>query len=245
MSTIIYAGGFEGFWTVVYDFYKKNLQPETICRFGKESPEGLFEARYFVEPNPLNAKQAASAFVQKAGSEAFDTLQNAWRADTLAIDRVLLDYVRTLFKDPKQYENWTESAIKKTRDAAKATLHEVHRWHGFTRFSKLKTGEYYATIAPKCEIMQPLATHFCRRMPNEWWILHDTLRGSAWVHAAKQSRMYSVEKADQPELHDEESTADALWQIFFKSHTIPDRASKKRQLKWVAKRFHPFMNEMR
>lgn len=244
MNTAVYEGGFEGFLTLIHNAYTGKQWPEQIFRSGFEPPEGLFEERFYLTPDRYAAAKVGDAFRKQAGDEAFKTLLYAWLHDTPVIDNDLSGFVRKLFKDSRQRENLSDPVIQTVSAAACFTGRELHRWEGFTRFSRLKDGALYAALEPKSDILALLGRHFQTRMPNESWILHDTRRRLAFVFKEGEGRLLNVAHADRPVLHTDEPFFRALWHCFFETTAITQRVSQKRQMHWVPKRFHPFMSEM-
>lgn len=244
MKTIVYEGGFEGFLTVIHDAYIQKSWPEAICRAGCEGEEGLFEERSFLVPERAKATKVATAFRAKAGAQTFQTLLYAWLHDSPALDSELAVFVRKLFKNPALIGDLADPVIHRVNAAAQFTGRELHRWEGFTRFSRLKEGGLYAVLEPKSDILALLGNHFKNRMAGEQWILHDTRRKQALLYDGQQSHLLSVAHADAAVLHQEEALYRELWRCFFDTTATKERISRKRQLRWVAKRFHPFMTEM-
>jgi probable DNA metabolism protein len=201
----------------------------------------------FIETNEGYATRVFKAFRQKVGEEAASFLYHSFLADEdeerfMAI----LQYVRLGFSvghmvDSHLHENF----VRKVHKNAKYVQREAHLLHGFCRFVETKQQVFYCKVTPKNNVLELLAQHFCQRLMNQAWVIHDKTRHKAAIYDGNFYVIVNI-PSDAPVLYeeiDEEQEIQGLWVTFFNNLAIEARKNKKLQRQMLPLYFRKNMTE--
>ena len=238
---LLYDGSFEGFLSLVYEVYYEKLHVSTIV---KKMPETLlFERFHEVFTDEAKARKVLEGIEKHFSKEQQRTICNIFLCDTRAHEMTLLEYLRIGFKNPKELRNITNASIFYIQNLEKELLSLVHKMYGFTRFEELEDGTLYAKIETKFNIVPFLGEHFCKRLGNIPFIIHDIKRSLAFVKNDELREIRSIASFETPTYSEEESQFKALWKSFFKAAAIENRYNPKLQKSWVPLLYRTYMSE--
>ncbi len=148
---------------------------------------GLFDDGAFVPTERPLALRFYAKLRARLQGEALRAVSEAFLSETPGIEADLLDYCRIALREGMRIRSLlSEPSVAAVEKAARRTRMEVHRFHGFVRFSELADGSLYSAIEPACDILPLLGAHFASRFPNERWVIRDVLRDAALVHDARR-----------------------------------------------------------
>ncbi len=238
---LLYDGSFEGFLSLVYEVYYENLHVSTVV---KKMPETLlFERFHEVFTDEEKARKVLEGIEKHFSKEQQRTICNIFLCDTRAHEMTLLEYLRIGFKNPKELRNITNASVFYIQNLEKELLSLVHKMYGFTRFEELEDGTLYAKIETKFNIVPFLGEHFCKRLGNIPFIIHDVKRSLAFVKNDDLRDIRSIASFETPTYSEEESQFKSLWKSFFKAAAIENRYNPKLQKSWVPLLYRVYMSE--
>ena len=120
---------------------------------------------------------------------------------------------------------------------------EIHRMHGFIRFTECANQLLYAPFAPDNDICDLLVPHFRTRL-NLAFVLHDVKRKKAAFCDGETFFVYPLEKAEIF-LSAEESEWQDLFQRYYQAVNIPQRERLQQMRGYLPKRYWKFLPELR
>lgn len=238
---LLYDGTFEGFLSLVYEVYYEKLHVNAIV---KKLPETLlFERFHEVFSDEAKARKVLDAIIKHFTKEQQRTLFNIFLCDTREHEMALLEYIRIGFKNQKELRNINNPNLFFIQTLEKELLSLVHKMYGFTRFEELEDGTLYAKIETKFNIVPFLGDHFCKRLGNIPFIIHDVKRSLAFVKNDEIREIRSIAAFDAPTVSNEEEHFKALWKSFFKAAAVQERFNPKLQKSWVPLLYRTYMYE--
>ena len=122
----------------------------------------------------------------------------------------------------------SEEAVFHASEIIRRIGYEIHRFHGFIRFTETASGALYAPFSPDNDICDLLAPHFRARYPQFAFVLHDVTRKKAVVYDGKNTFLVPLDKADVLLSADEDSWQ-SLWKEYYQSVTGSARTSNQRE----------------
>ncbi|MDD3342109.1 MAG: TIGR03915 family putative DNA repair protein [Sulfurospirillaceae bacterium] len=238
---LLYDGSFEGFLSLVYEVYYEKLQVSSIV---KQMPDTLlFERFHEVFTDEAKARKVLEGIEKHFSKEQQRTMCHIFLCDTRSHEMALLEYIRIGFKNPQELRNITNASLFYIQNLEKELLSLVHKMYGFTRFEELEDGTLYAKIETKFNIVPFLGEHFCKRLGNIPFIIHDIKRSLAFVKNDDIREIRSIASFETPNYSEEESQFKALWKSFFKAAAIESRYNPKLQKSWVPLLYRTYMSE--
>ena len=120
---------------------------------------------------------------------------------------------------------------------------EIHRFHGFIRFTESANGVLYAPFSPDHDICDLLVPHFRARLGKTPFVLHDIKRKKAAVYDGERYAVLSLANADVF-LSDDEQAWQALWKTYYAAVNIPSRERTKQMRGYMPVRYHNFLTEL-
>jgi len=236
-----YDGSFEGFLTLVYDVYYEKLIISSIV---KTEPDTLVFERYHDIMTQLNkASKVLLALKRHFPKQHLQTIFHIFLCDTKPFEMALLYFIQQGFKDTTKLCDITQKELFEINQWEKELLSHVHKMYGFVRFEELDDHTLYAKIETKFNILPFLGEHFCKRLGNILFIIHDVRRSLAFVKNNESREIRSIAFVDTPTYSSEEETFKALWKRFFKAATVENRHNPKLQQSWVPLLYRTYMSE--
>ena len=132
--------------------------------------------------------------------------------------------------------------VLKAEQAIRRVSHEIDRMKGFVRFSESASGALYAPLSPDNDIVDILARHFAKRLPEYPFVLHDVRRKKAAVWDGAHLFLAPLQQAEVMLSADEEGWQ-KLWKTYFSAVNIPSRERIRQQNGYLPKRYRKFMTE--
>jgi len=96
----------------------------------------------------------------------------------------------------------------------------------------------YAVIEPDADILNFIAPHFCERVGDRPWMIHDLARSQAAVYDLTQWRLVrEIDLAGAPVYTPGEEACVRLWRGYFERLAIPERRNPRLQRQHVPVRY--------
>lgn len=236
---VVYDGSFEGFLTLVHDYYYKSLQ---ITQISKKFSGMLFD-EIEILTDERKAQKVLKAIKNKLLTKDFNTIKNIFLCDTKEFETHLLSYIILGFKNAKNLKNINHPSVFFINELEKEYFRVVHRMKGFIRFEEVEDGTLYTKIDTKFNILYYLGKHFINRLGSCEFIIHDIKREYAFVHSKEQTQILHVDSYEKPTYSKDEEHFQRLWKVFFQSVTIQSRENKKLQQQLVPLIYREHMSE--
>ena len=150
---------------------------------------------------------------------------------TLALEK---QSIRTRLALPEVFE--AQQQIKKLNL-------EIHRMHGFIRFTEAENGLLYAPFSPDNDICDLLVPHFRARLGEYAFVLHDVKRKKASFCDGETSFLAPLEKAEIF-LSASETQWQDLFKRYYKAVNIPERERLTQMRGYMPKRYWKFLTEL-
>lgn len=132
--------------------------------------------------------------------------------------------------------------VLKAEQALRRVAHEIDRMKGFVRFSESASGALYAPLSPDNDIVDILARHFQKRLPEYHFVLHDVKRKKAAVWDGEHLFLAPLVQAEVMLSADEDGWQ-TLWKTYYSAVNIPSRERLRQQRGYLPVRYRKFMTE--
>ncbi len=138
--------------------------------------------------------------------------------------------------------NFAEPSVLRANAYIKKVSYEIHRMHGFLRFTECASGALYAPFTPDNDICDLLLPHFRARLPQYPFVLHDVSRKKAAVYDGKNTFIAPLPTANVLLSANEESWK-SLWKRYYAAVNIPERERLVQMRNYLPVRYRSFMTE--
>lgn len=237
----VYDGSWDGMLTLIYETSQAGAPEDILRSAGGASPAaGLFDTRVIKTDHEL-ASAVLSALTERIGCGAVRDACLALMSERSGIDCAVWRYAERLWSGKNRSSDLAEPCVSAVFHASRASVREYDKWMGVTRFSDAG-GVFYAAIGPECDVLPVLAEHFAKRFHHKW-IIHDIKRSRAALHSGGCWTIAEDVPPARLNFSGEEEAVRALWREFFRSITIEERRSAKRQRSFLPKRIWEYLTE--
>ncbi len=234
-----YDGTKEGFLTA----FLQAFTDENAIISSRSAQIPLGATPVFVQTDEERAKRAETrlcTFDKNSPRE----LSFLLRSGEDGAEQTAFSYFRLLAKHKKPVSQMlTEEAVFQAMEIVKRVAFEIHRFHGFIRFTECAGGALYAPFAPDNDICDLLAPHFRARYPAFAFVIHDVKRKKAVVYDGKNTFIAPLPEAEIV-LSANEDQWQSLWKEYYNSVNIPSRERKKQMRGYMPARYWQFLPEI-
>lgn len=158
-------------------------------------------------------------------------------------DMIAFRYMKLIATEKRPVrDRLAEEAVLAADECIRRVNVEIHRLHGFLRFTESASGALYAPCAPDNDICELLAPHFRARLARFPFVIHDVKRKKAVVYDCVNTFLAPLERAEVV-LSADETGWQKLWKTYFSSVNIPSRERLKQQRGYLPVRYRKFMSE--
>jgi len=229
---------------VVYAYYHEGILPRSIQAEDEVQP-ALTQEEFFVVSNDAKARKVEKALRKKISADAARRVYLSFLADAADRYMQLLEYIVFGFKvghlvDSHMHHNFVLRIHKLAREVGR----EAHLLTGFCRFAQTQQGIYYCAITPVHHVLLPLAEHFCDRMMEQSWVIHDKRHNKAVVYNGLEYTFVDIAPGSRPpDLAGNEESIQHLWVTYFNTAAIDARKNPKLHRNMLPLRFRGNMVE--
>lgn len=244
----------EGVLTAVYRAYEWKLDPaRTRIQIG-EADLCLFAAYREVETVPGLAEKVANTVQRRFGAAAWEDICLALAAEDAdkgqAVYRTIALGLSGRVYGPLM-QALADEDVRRVFELSRHVKNEAHRMKEFLRFRELEGGILFSSIEPDGDVTAFIMPHFADRFPLENFVIADTRRGIAGIHAAHQEwfLIHMDEKTQEqfsslPDHYTEQEREMAeLFRHFCHTIGIEERKNKKLQRQFLPLKYRRFMTE--
>ena len=235
MTVFTCADNFESMMTCIYDAWSARLGHSNI----QLKIEPVLQTELFCDYVHVDADSEKVAKIVQAirAKISFSAYQMVFSA-AMSFREDKLDCIYRFLVLAFHYGNGVlnmlqEPAVTAIFELNRKVNNEAHFFREFARFSAIGDNSLVCHIEPKCNILTFLAPNFADRMPSENWIIIDDTRHLAIVQPADEDfYLTSLSDEEFDTFLQSKQQGDEfidLWKGFFKSISIKERESYRRQ----------------
>jgi probable DNA metabolism protein len=233
----------DGLLSAVFAAYLYKEAPVEIV------PHGLLQEAFGqnvreIETDETHARRVEKGIVAKAGSPCFTNVWTAFLSCEREKATRIYRYIRRGLEIGRGvYNNISHADVLPVENMLYAIRHEAHLLTGFTRFSEMENGAFYAKISPKNAVVPLIMPHFAERFNVQPFIVFDDIHGIAGVYDMKGWYMVETGHLDVPKPSDSEWDYRRMWKGFYEAIAIKERVNHKCRRSHMPLRFWPNMTE--
>ena len=195
---MLYDGSFAGFLTCVGESFRQKVYPFYFLSPGVEQI-----SLYPILETPTDQALAKSVYrsLEETVSSTFRRLITYSFLTCLPQrERTMFDLIYLAFHQALPQDLTDDRVLLLTR-AIQHLTHEAHQLKGFVRFADYG-GVLVGQIAPKNRVLPLLRPHFCQRLPEEAFLLHDKTHREGLFYADRKWKirpclLYTSDAADE------------------------------------------------
>lgn len=235
MTIFTCADNFEAMMTCIYDAWNARLGHNNV----RLETEPILQTELFCEyvhsdADSEKVTKIVQAIQKKISFAAFQTVFSAamsFRENKL--DCIYRFLILGFHYGSSVLNMLQEPAVIAIFELNRKVNNEAHFFREFSRFAAIGDNPLVSHIEPKCNILTFIAPHFADRMPSENWIIIDDIRRIAIVQPADED-FYLTSLSDEEfdtflQSKQQPDEFIDLWKGFFRSVSIKERESYRRQ----------------
>ena len=210
---MLYDGSFAGFLTCVGESFRQKVYPFYFLSPGVEQI-----SLYPILETPTDQALAKSVYrsLEETVSSTFRRLITYSFLTCLPQrERTMFDLIYLAFHQALPQDLTDDRVLLLTR-AIQHLTHEAHQLKGFVRFADYG-GVLVGQIAPKNRVLPLLRPHFCQRLPEEAFLLHDKTHREGLFYADRKWKIRPVDHLDLDRPDQAELQCQALWRRFYQT----------------------------
>lgn len=248
MTALRYDRSFDGFLSLVFEVFRRKLNPEFLL--GPDEPPPLLAGEII----DINTDQAAADRVWRGLEKKFSAIGRrqiiyGWLAEGPG-PLTALGYVRAVYAGVSETD-FSHPAVLGLRQAARKVSQEIERLRQFVRFQKTAEGVYFAALAPDYDVLPLALEHFRDRFGDQKWAIYDLKRSYGFYYDLTELREIGFFKPVDPasgrlaeaELAEDELLLQQAWQSYYNSINIAERANPRQQLGYMPRRYWAYLTE--
>lgn len=202
----------------------------------------LGQETIFINADPDIAQRVLKRFVQ-LDKKCIKELDYLLRSGDKRREQIAFGYFMEIAKNGCPVRNMLANpAVLAAEECIRKISAELDRMYGFVRFMESASGALYAPISPDNDISDLLLPHFCARLPEYPFVIHDVPRHKAAIYDGKNRFCAPLDHAEIVLSADEEAWK-TLWQRYYRAVNIPSRERLKQMRGYLPVRYWKFMPE--
>lgn len=240
MNAYFTDGTEEGFFTAVFDAFRD--------RDGIVTSSRTFQMPIGCTPVDVASDEEKAARVKKKlrqyAPKSVREISLLLRSGNGQKEQIALEYVRLIMqKRAAVSEMLSLPAVIAAAEEIKKVTSEAHRFTGFLRFMESSEGIFYAPFSPDNDILDLILPHFMRRLKNQPFVIHDTLRNKAALYNTKECVIAQTEEKISLSLSEREASFQSLWKGYYASVNVAERPHEKQMKNYMPVRYWKYMPE--
>jgi probable DNA metabolism protein len=241
-------GSFEGFLTAVFEAFRLRLPVAGIAAEDIYLPS-LLEPTRSIASDPEKARRVWTALAERDATGAA-MVRAAFLSGLPGIEDALWRALRKFFQGLPLRAILDED-IQTVYQAAWKVRGEIHAFLGLVRFEKASDGTLFSVIAPDYDIVAALGPHFCRRFPEETWMIADSKRGLCLCHWQGHTELRRCDPAALPRsardaaqlASPEDARWQDLWRSYYRSIGIAERKNPRLMARNLPRKYWRYLPE--
>ena len=197
-----------------------------------------------VTTDRAQAERISRALVRYGGNRLLFECETAMRSGDENKYEVIFRYLHRVLLQRSSLKNMLALAeVIDFERLLKRIWCEVHRFHGFIRFSRSVCGTYYAPFSPDHDVTELLLPHFSSRYPSMPFAIHDVKRGKIGVWNGKDYAVFDCDMTPSFFLSEDEQALADLWKTYYDAVTVRERPHEKQMLGYMPRRYWKYLTE--
>lgn len=188
-TILVCENSLEGVLTAIYRAYEWKLNPLSARVQVGEADLCLFAVYREVETNAALAAKVANTVRRRSGEEAWESVCYALASEDAekgqAVYQTIAAGLSGQIRGPLM-GGLANEHIRKTFELSRHVHNEAHRMKEFLRFKELEGRVLFAQIEPDANVLEFIMPHFADRFPLENFVIMDSRRGIAGIHASSR-----------------------------------------------------------
>ncbi len=239
----IYDGTFEGLLSAIFIAYSEKCIPSAITS-DEYIQQCLFADCRSVSTDYTKAKRIWDSLNKKISSRALRNIYYAYLSNHNNKELICYNYARACYHfGPDVDLHLSCAPVNDILKIGQRVRSEAHQYIEFVRFSELENGVFYSEIAPNCDILPLIASHFKKRLSNMPWIIHDLNRMQCIVYNGKECYISPTDTFPKVIYSENEKLYRRMWKDFYDTIEIKERHNEKCQNTCLPKKFRRYMTE--
>ena len=251
MENYVFDDSFDGFLTLIFDYYVRKPQAVKIWA-EKDYLPSMFDEKYEVITDIEKAKRVKDKLKAKLSKQGWKMFYCTFLSEQKEAFQHLFDFaVYAINSTSKIEDNYGNESVLYLAQMHRKVNREKHHFEAFIRFEELPDGTFYATVEPKYNILPLILYHFKSRYADQNWIIYDLIRKTGLLYSKTEEKVipiqidfvpkqnHSILKSFEPT----EAQYQNLWKGYFKSANIPARKNTKLHVQLLPKRFWKYLTE--
>ncbi len=253
MIVLKYDGTFEGFLTVVFECYRRKLEPYNIIRVSG-SQEVLFTESEYIDTQHGKAGRVWQGVQKRLSRRSLQLPYRAFLSESPEVEMNLFRFFRRLFDSEACVENdFSDPSVLSLRKLDKKVSFEAMRMLQFVRFQKTKDNIFFAVIEPQFDVIPLIISHFKSRFADQQWLIYDLKRDYGIFYNLKEVEEVTLStkqfnpingKVAPDILQEQEEEYKTLWRDYFNHINIKERKNLKVQRQHMPRRYWKFLPEI-
>jgi len=240
----LYDGSWEGLLCAVFEAFASKRWPRVVLP-GDNAQLAFSDQPVHIVTDPVKAERVERGIVRRMGSPAHNTLWTVFLSGDPDKSTLIYRYIRTgMNKGRGVYQALAHDDINAVDRICYHVSHEAHLLHGFTRFSLMENGVYYARITPKNSVLPLLMPFFADRYTDQPLLVYDASHDLAGVYDLHEWYLVETHGLRLPGLAEEETACRRLWKLFYNTIAIAQRENPKCRRTNMSKRYWGNMTEL-
>ncbi len=251
MENYVFDGTFDGFLTLIFDYYVRKPQQVKIWTEQDFQPS-MFDETYEVISDSEKSDRVRKKLKEKLPPQAWKQFYSTFLSEqTEAYEHLFYYTLYALNSSNNISSDFGNEHVLYVAQMHRKVHREKHHFEAFIRFEELPDGTFYSTIEPKYNVLPLLLNHFKNRYADQNWIIYDLIRKTGLFYSKEQQQVipihlefapkqnHSIVKSFEPT----EEQYQNLWKGYFKSANIPARKNTKLHVQLLPKRFWKYLTE--
>lgn len=245
MAIYLYDRSFEGFLTVVHAHYYRETATEILSREPVQT--SLLEPATLLITDEKKSELVYEAIEKKISPFDLKRVYRSFANSEEGKEMYLLRYLILGFKLGARVSSYHGDPVVRRIELLEGKVNrEIERFLGLLRFSALEKGALYGVIEPDHDVLEFLGSHFCKRLPEDTFVIHDLKREKAVIGSRGS---WILQKAGKEQLQipegfvREEEEIRSLWRLYFQAIAIQERTNSRCQKNFMPHRYWKNLTE--
>lgn len=250
-----YDGSFDGLLTTLALCVKRDCRVKAIVAEQHYRPN-LFDEVVTIDTDVEQALKLAD-YLRRLDVAVFKVVFDNYLSEDCDCGFHLFQFLKlSLVYGCRVLDHLVDDSVSCVVKNGKRVSHEAHKMLGFIRFRLLKENLLYAPIETDFNVIGYCADHFCKRLKNKRWIIHDVKRDIPLYWDGKELQQIKIEAEFTSYLAEfgeveaghfdlEEIKFQKLWASFHTAIANEGRSNKKLQRQLMPTRYWKYLTEMK
>ncbi|MFV0156933.1 TIGR03915 family putative DNA repair protein [Empedobacter falsenii] len=251
MERYVFDNSFEGFLTLIFDYYVRKPQQIKIVSQRDFLPS-MFDDEYIVITDEQKAERVHKSLKNKLNSTSYKALQAVFLSEEKEAFEKLFHYCCLIINESAAIQlNYGNEFVLYVMKMYRSVHREKHHHEAFIRFEKINQDLFFAKTEPKYNILPLIIHHFRKRYADQNWIIYDSIRKYGIYYDKNSKQVHQIQLNFTPKsttlpteyIDVDENLYQELWKSYFHSTTIETRKNSKLQMQLMPKRFWKNLTE--